>query len=86
MTGAPSEHDRIGRIRARLEGIGGEEIGDDAAVLDRFEGGAPVWTIDAQVENVHFRFDWLEAEQVGYRAFIAAVSDLAAMAARPASS
>ncbi|MFO0586328.1 MAG: thiamine-phosphate kinase [Polyangiaceae bacterium] len=57
-------------------------IGDDAAVL------APsveplVWTIDAAVEGVHFRRAWLTFEDIGYRSTMAAVSDLAAMAADP---
>jgi thiamine-monophosphate kinase len=53
--------------------------GDDAAVL---EGGWVVST-DLMVEDVHFRAAWLEPEEVGYRATAAALSDLAAMAARP---
>lgn len=57
-------------------------IGDDAAVL------APplaplVWTVDAQVEGTHFRSHWLSWEDVGFRSFMAAASDLAAMGASP---
>lgn len=53
--------------------------GDDAAVL---EGGWVVST-DLSVENVHFRRGWLSDREVGWRATAAALSDLAAMAARP---
>jgi thiamine-monophosphate kinase len=53
--------------------------GDDAAVL---EGGWVV-TTDMSVEDVHFRRAWLSDREVGYRAGAAALSDLAAMAARP---
>lgn len=53
--------------------------GDDAAVL---EGGI-VLSCDLAVEGVHFRRDWLEPEEIGYRTAVAAFSDLAAMAARP---
>jgi thiamine-monophosphate kinase len=53
--------------------------GDDAAVL---QGGWVVST-DLSVEDVHFRRDWLSDEEVGYRAGVAALSDLAAMAATP---
>lgn len=57
-------------------------IGDDAAVL-----AAPtaplVWTVDAQVEGVHFRRDFMSLTDVGYRATMAAVSDLGAMGATP---
>ena len=56
--------------------------GDDAAVLSR--SGAPlVLSVDACVEGVHFRFDWASPEDVGWRATMAALSDLAAMGARP---
>ncbi len=53
--------------------------GDDAAVL---EGGWVVST-DLTVEDVHFRRAWLGWREVGWRAAIAGLSDLAAMAAEP---
>jgi thiamine-monophosphate kinase len=53
--------------------------GDDAAVL---RSGWVVST-DASVENVHFRRDWLSAEEIGYRSGAIALSDVAAMAAAP---
>ncbi|HYO93438.1 MAG TPA: thiamine-phosphate kinase, partial [Polyangiaceae bacterium] len=56
-------------------------IGDDAAVL-RCKGGL-IWSIDAAVEGVHFERRWLTLQDVGYRAFQAALSDVAAMGARP---
>ncbi len=58
-------------------------IGDDAAVIEAVAGEQLVWTIDACVENVHFRRDIASWEDVGVRSFMAAASDLAAMAARP---
>jgi thiamine-monophosphate kinase len=56
-------------------------IGDDAAVTraDRYA----VTSVDAMVDGVHFRSEQLSAEEIGHRALAAAVSDLAAMAARP---
>jgi thiamine monophosphate kinase len=57
----PGEFDWIRRIVSCL-GSGGSEIGDDAAVLTGPDGETWVWTIDTLVENVHFRFDWLEPE------------------------
>jgi thiamine-monophosphate kinase len=63
---------------------GGDEVvvgpGDDAAVL---EGGRWAITCDQSVEEVHFRRSWMSPEQIGYRATVVALSDLAAMAARP---
>jgi thiamine-monophosphate kinase len=57
-------------------------IGDDAAVLA--PSAEPlVWTVDAAVEGVHFRRAWLTLRDLGFRATMAAASDLAAMGARP---
>jgi thiamine-monophosphate kinase len=53
--------------------------GDDAAVLE----GGWVITTDMSVEEVHFRRAWLTDREIGYRAGAAALSDLAAMGARP---
>jgi thiamine-monophosphate kinase len=60
-------------------------IGDDAAVLDPGArgGGRLVWTVDVQVEGVHFRQDLASWKDVGWRSFMAAASDLAAMGAAP---
>jgi thiamine-monophosphate kinase len=60
-------------------------IGDDAAVLEAIGAGsgALVWTVDAQVEGTHFRTDWASWEDIGWRSFMAAASDLAAMSAEP---
>lgn len=73
-------------IRALLEEWGplARGIGDDAAVLAPPSGELLVASTDASVEEVHFRREWLTAEEVGYRAATAALSDLAAMAAAPA--
>ncbi|MXX71478.1 MAG: thiamine-phosphate kinase [Gemmatimonadetes bacterium] len=53
--------------------------GDDAAVL---RGGLVIST-DMMVEGVHFDFDWIAPAEVGFRAGAAALSDMAAMGARP---
>ncbi|MBX3211366.1 MAG: thiamine-phosphate kinase [Labilithrix sp.] len=70
---------RLGVPGASGIGVG---IGDDAAVLDPVDASL-VWTIDAQVDGTHFRLDWLGWEDVGWRSFMAAASDLAAMGATP---
>lgn len=69
---------RHGGARSKAVKLG---IGDDAAVLT--SSGRMVWTIDTQVEGSHFERRWLRLEDLGYRAFQAAASDLAAMGARP---
>ncbi|HEY3498935.1 MAG TPA: thiamine-phosphate kinase, partial [Polyangiaceae bacterium] len=57
-------------------------IGDDAALL--VAPRAPlVLTVDACVEGTHFLRSLIELRDVGYKAFQAAASDLAAMGARP---
>jgi len=82
---AGTEFARIARIERLLSGAPapGVEvgIGDDAAVLRA--RGPLVWSIDAQVEGVHFERRWLPGDAIGYRSFMAATSDLAAMGARP---
>lgn len=57
--------------------------GDDAAVICWPTDESVVLSSDAFVEGVHFKRAWLRWEAVGYRATAAALSDLAAMAARP---
>ncbi len=57
-------------------------IGDDCAVL---QCGAELLAIscDMQVEGVHFLANKITPEQLGWRSLAAALSDLAAMGARP---
>jgi thiamine-monophosphate kinase len=57
-------------------------IGDDAAVLSQ-SGAKLVITDDACVEGVHFTRAIASFEDVGYRATMAAASDVAAMGAKP---
>jgi thiamine-monophosphate kinase len=54
--------------------------GDDCAVI---VGDGIALSADMSVEGVHFRRDWLSFREIGGRAAAAALSDLAAMAARP---
>ncbi len=58
-------------------------IGDDAALLSLPPGSELVTTIDAVVEEVHFRRDWSRPEDVGWKSLAVSVSDLGAMGARP---
>lgn len=80
--GAGGEFDAIREIVERL-GDAASGIGDDAALLDIPRGDRLVVSTDASVEGGHFKADWLTAQEIGYRAVTAALSDLAAMAAHP---
>jgi len=79
--GAGPEFDRI---RAIIERLGPEAsgLGDDCAIIP-IAGTHLLASIDGSVEGVHFRTDWLTAEEIGYRATAAALSDLAADGADP---
>jgi thiamine-monophosphate kinase len=79
------EFDRIARLSARFRGPAAPAIGigDDAAVLPVVEGPLVV-TVDASVEDVHFRRAWAPLDRLAERAVHAALSDLAAMGADPA--
>ncbi|HEU4406299.1 MAG TPA: thiamine-phosphate kinase [Polyangiaceae bacterium] len=57
-------------------------IGDDAALLAP-SPGLTVLTVDAAVEGVHFTRAIASFYDVGYRSFMAAASDIAAMGGRP---
>ena len=60
-----------------------QRIGDDAAVLEVPAGERLVVTTDTSVEGVHFKREWLNHFEIGYRATATSLSDLAAMGARP---
>lgn len=86
MAGGPEAD----RIRAFAEAVGGPDLGDarlppgdDAVAFDLREGEASVLSSDAFAEGVHFRREWVGWEGVGHRSTAAALSDLAACAARP---
>ena len=84
------EFAKIGWLKARFELDGDSKkvvvgIGDDAAVID-FGNRPTIITVDTQVEGVHFRPDLISCRDLGYRAMVAAVSDIWAMAATPSAS
>jgi thiamine-monophosphate kinase len=73
-------------IRSFLDGLpaSGPHVrvgpGDDCAVVT---GQGIAVSVDMAVEDVHFRRTWLPAADIGYHATAGALSDLAAVAARP---
>lgn len=80
--GRGAEFDLIRELRERWGPLA-VGLGDDAAILDCPRGDRLVATTDTAIEGVHFRREWLSLREVGYRAVTAALSDIAAMAARP---
>lgn len=80
--GPGAEFDLIRRMLERW-GDRAEGIGNDAAVLRAPRGDSIVASVDAAVEDQHFRREWLSPREIGYRAVTAALSDLAACAAVP---
>lgn len=80
---AGAEFDLIRRILDGLPPPGpGVRVGpgDDCAVVT---GEGIALSADVSVEGVHFRRDWLSMREIGHRAAAGALSDLAAVAARP---
>lgn len=59
-------------------------IGDDAAVLRVPAGSELVSTVDALVEDVHFRFRTTDVRSLGRKSLAVNLSDLGAMGAVPA--
>lgn len=83
-----AEFDLIGKIRERLSATQDAArsdvrvgIGDDASVT--VPPGATATSVDALVDGVHFRSRWCSLREIGHKAVASALSDLAAMAARP---
>jgi thiamine-monophosphate kinase len=78
------EHAWLAGLGATI-GVAGPEvtvgIGDDCAVLA--VPGPLVWTVDAQVEGVHFTRALASLADIGFRSITTATSDVAAMGARP---
>ena len=71
-----------------MVGNGIEAFGlrDDAAVLDPPSGGPLVASVDSVVEGLHFELALCSPADVGWKALMGALSDLAAMGAFPAHS
>ena len=79
--GPGREFDRIRAMAARWKDRA-HSLGDDCAILE-VGGDRVAVSVDASVEDVHFRRAWMTPAEIGYRAAAAALSDLAAVAAEP---
>jgi thiamine-monophosphate kinase len=84
MTPLACEDEVLQHIRATL-GTGIEAFGlrDDAAVLEVHGGGPLVASVDSVVEGVHVDLSVCSSGDVGWKALMGALSDLAAMGAAP---
>ncbi len=82
--GPGKEFDRIRAIFSRLTQLlpDNAPLGDDCALI-AVGGTTLALSIDASIEDVHFRTDWLDFKEIGFRAAGAALSDLAAEGATP---
>jgi len=79
-----TETELIKMIRARAGGGTGVRvgIGDDCAVLEPGRGLLVV-TTDLLLENIHFRRQYTEPADIGWKAMAVNLSDIAATAGRP---
>jgi thiamine-monophosphate kinase len=80
-----SEQELLDAIRRVLSGAGSQVrvgVGDDAAVVAPGSGEL-VLTTDALVEGSHFELGTTTARDLGYRAIVVNVSDVAAMGGSP---
>jgi thiamine-monophosphate kinase len=94
-TGGADEFAVIERLRRRFElaartrlvdgriPAGEVWIGDDAAVVAASPGGRTVMATDLVVAGVHVDLELCGLDDLGYKALMVTVSDLAAMGARP---
>jgi len=82
------EYPLVARLCERLERIFGIDervlvgLGDDAAVLE-INGIHLVLTIDTQLENAHFRRNWMPAFDLGWKSVAISISDIVAMGGKP---
>jgi thiamine-monophosphate kinase len=72
-------------VVGQMQDDGSFGIGDDAAVVgpEFVTGERLVVSTDSVVESVHFDLSYCSLQDVGWKALVSALSDLAAMGARP---
>ena len=85
--GPGKEFDRIRAIFNRISELSpeAESLGDDCALVPLGTTTLAV-SIDASLEGVHFRTDWLDFKEIGFRAAGAALRTSPPMARRPLAS
>ncbi len=58
-------------------------LGDDGAVIKPYSGRLLILTTDTLVEGIHFDLNYCSFEEVGWKAMVANLSDIAAMGGLP---
>ena len=82
--GPLAEDEMVERIRGTLGGgIAALGLRDDAASVDLPDGSSIVVSVDSVVEGVHVDLSLCSPADIGWKALMGALSDLAAMGARP---
>ncbi|MCC6138001.1 MAG: thiamine-phosphate kinase [Bdellovibrionaceae bacterium] len=74
-----NEKDYLKLLQQISQETGHTQIGDDAAII----APSTVISTDQFIEGTHFLWSHMSAENLGYKAVVQALSDLAAMAALP---
>src|SRR4029453_8308472 len=75
-----SEFAFIQRIRERA---GGDQIGDDTAILQPRAGFETLVTADLLIEEIHFVRRWTPPSWLGHKSLAVSLSDIAAMGGEP---